>query len=55
MPIGVLGDRLRPRSHKGTTVSTRVIARRPAILLTAAILLAPVSYTHLTLPTIYSV
>ena len=40
MPIGVLGDRLRPRSHKGTTVSTRVIARRPAILLIAAVLLA---------------
>ena len=39
MPIEVLGDRLRSRSQKVTEVSARVIARRPAILLTAAVLL----------------
>ena len=40
MPIGVLGDRLRPRSQTAAEVSARVIARRPAILLIAAVLLA---------------
>ncbi len=40
MPIEVLGDRLRPRSQRVTEVSARVVVRRSAILLTAAILLA---------------
>ena len=40
MPIGVLGDRLRPRSQTAAEVSARVIARRPAILLIAVVLLA---------------
>ena len=39
MSIGVLGDRRRPRSQRVTTVSARVVARRPAILLIAAVLL----------------
>lgn len=40
MPIEVLGDRLRPHSQRVTEVSARVVVRRSAILLTAAILLA---------------
>ena len=40
MPIGVLGDRLRPRSQTVAEGSARVIARRSAILLIAAVLLA---------------
>ena len=40
MPIEVLGDRPRPRSQRVTEVSARVVVRRSAILLTAAILLA---------------
>ena len=40
MSIGVLGDRRRPRSQRMTEGSARVAARRPAILLIAAVLLA---------------
>ena len=39
MSIGVLGDRRRPRSQRMTEGSARVVARRPAILLIAAVLL----------------
>ena len=39
MSIGVLGDRRRPRPQRMTEGSARVVARRPAILLIAAVLL----------------
>ena len=39
MSIGVLEDRRRPRSQRMTEGSARVVARRPAILLIAAVLL----------------
>ena len=46
MPIGVLGDRLRPRSQTVAEGSARVIARRSAILLIAAVLLKAGQLAH---------